>query len=313
MAGMTWANLVDPGNGMISVLVILFGEWFLFMAAAWYLEQVFASGTGNRKHPLFILDWLRQDAKAAVNARLNAQAANAAPAADEPEDVAEGGWSGAGGGAVEGGSSREPRASDAGPPRPRAPPASRSARPTLLPPFGPPPRTRARQGPDRLRGQPHHREGPQEDLPGAGRTAAQGGGRGRGGAGQAAGFGVGTGCLPCRCVRAVAPAPQADRPAALVLRAPPLQLAVRQLNLAIEKGECFGLLGPNGAGKSTSINMMVREGAEAGRRRRPQALGTLWVTGTARAPRPLPRPALAPRPGPLSTPSPPPLPPTTAP
>jgi ABC-type uncharacterized transport system ATPase subunit len=37
-----------------------------------------------------------------------------------------------------------------------------------------------------------------------------------------------------------------------------LQLAVRQLNLAIEKGECFGLLGPNGAGKSTSINMMVR-------------------------------------------------------
>jgi ABC-type multidrug transport system ATPase subunit len=33
---------------------------------------------------------------------------------------------------------------------------------------------------------------------------------------------------------------------------------VRQLNLAIEKGECFGLLGPNGAGKSTSINMMVR-------------------------------------------------------
>jgi ABC-type multidrug transport system ATPase subunit len=37
----------------------------------------------------------------------------------------------------------------------------------------------------------------------------------------------------------------------------PPKLAVRQLNLAIEKGECFGLLGPNGAGKSTSINMMV--------------------------------------------------------
>ncbi len=36
-----------------------------------------------------------------------------------------------------------------------------------------------------------------------------------------------------------------------------LQLAVRTLSLAIEKGECFGLLGPNGAGKSTSINMMV--------------------------------------------------------
>jgi ABC-type multidrug transport system ATPase subunit len=37
-----------------------------------------------------------------------------------------------------------------------------------------------------------------------------------------------------------------------------LQLAVRTLNLGIERGECFGLLGPNGAGKSTSINMMVR-------------------------------------------------------
>lgn len=36
-----------------------------------------------------------------------------------------------------------------------------------------------------------------------------------------------------------------------------LQLAVRQLDLAIAAGECFGLLGPNGAGKSTSISMLV--------------------------------------------------------
>lgn len=35
------------------------------------------------------------------------------------------------------------------------------------------------------------------------------------------------------------------------------QLAVRRLDLGIERGECFGLLGPNGAGKSTSINMLV--------------------------------------------------------
>ena len=32
---------------------------------------------------------------------------------------------------------------------------------------------------------------------------------------------------------------------------------MRELSLAIGKGEVFGLLGPNGAGKSTSINMMV--------------------------------------------------------
>ena len=58
--GMGFANLVDPGNGMVTAWAILFGEWFLFMAGAWYLEQVFASGTGNRRHPLFFLDFLRK-------------------------------------------------------------------------------------------------------------------------------------------------------------------------------------------------------------------------------------------------------------
>jgi ABC-2 type transport system ATP-binding protein len=32
--------------------------------------------------------------------------------------------------------------------------------------------------------------------------------------------------------------------------------AVRGLNLAIERGECFGLLGPNGAGKTTTIEIL---------------------------------------------------------
>ncbi|GFR42619.1 hypothetical protein Agub_g3550 [Astrephomene gubernaculifera] len=35
------------------------------------------------------------------------------------------------------------------------------------------------------------------------------------------------------------------------------RLAVRDLTLAIERGECFGLLGPNGAGKTTAINMLT--------------------------------------------------------
>lgn len=35
------------------------------------------------------------------------------------------------------------------------------------------------------------------------------------------------------------------------------KVAVRDLNLAVERGECFGLLGPNGAGKTTSITMLV--------------------------------------------------------
>lgn len=36
-----------------------------------------------------------------------------------------------------------------------------------------------------------------------------------------------------------------------------LQVAVRQLDLAVAQNECFGLLGPNGAGKSSSIAMLV--------------------------------------------------------
>ncbi|GBG75008.1 hypothetical protein CBR_g19522 [Chara braunii] len=37
----------------------------------------------------------------------------------------------------------------------------------------------------------------------------------------------------------------------------PEKVAVRELSLAVRRGECFGMLGPNGAGKTTSINMMI--------------------------------------------------------
>jgi hypothetical protein len=53
--GMTWKDLRDPTNGVVGVWIILAAEWVWFMGLAWYLEQVFASGTGNRKHPLFFL------------------------------------------------------------------------------------------------------------------------------------------------------------------------------------------------------------------------------------------------------------------
>src|SRR3954463_8998047 len=36
---------------------------------------------------------------------------------------------------------------------------------------------------------------------------------------------------------------------------PPVE-AVRELDLAVEEGECFGLLGPNGAGKTTTLEIM---------------------------------------------------------
>jgi hypothetical protein len=53
--GMTFKDLRDPQNGVVGVWIILAAEWVWFMGLAWYLEQVFASGTGNRKHPLFFL------------------------------------------------------------------------------------------------------------------------------------------------------------------------------------------------------------------------------------------------------------------
>ena len=37
----------------------------------------------------------------------------------------------------------------------------------------------------------------------------------------------------------------------------PEKVAVRNLSLAVERGEVFGLLGPNGAGKTTTINMLI--------------------------------------------------------
>ncbi|KIZ07740.1 hypothetical protein MNEG_0209 [Monoraphidium neglectum] len=133
--GISFSTLSEPGNGLKTVWAILIVEWFVFIALAWYLEQVFASGTGNRRHPLFFLDCFRKGHKAAANARLQAQAQEVSPITEQADDV-----------------------------------AAEHARVNALVDY-------------------------------------------------------------------------AGNPIIL--------------NLAIEKGECFGLLGPNGAGKSTSINMMV--------------------------------------------------------
>jgi len=48
-------------------------------------------------------------------------------------------------------------------------------------------------------------------------------------------------------------------------------LAVDDVNLEIEEGECFGLLGPNGAGKTTLIRMIIAAS--------PPTRGDIWVLG----------------------------------
>lgn len=53
--GMTWSKLGDPNNQVPIVMIIFAVEWIVFMAAAWYLEQVIPTGIGIPRHPLFFL------------------------------------------------------------------------------------------------------------------------------------------------------------------------------------------------------------------------------------------------------------------
>ena len=48
-------------------------------------------------------------------------------------------------------------------------------------------------------------------------------------------------------------------------------LAVDDVNLEVEEGECFGLLGPNGAGKTSLIRMIIAVS--------PPAKGDIWIMG----------------------------------
>ncbi|KAF6264708.1 hypothetical protein COO60DRAFT_1482014 [Scenedesmus sp. NREL 46B-D3] len=174
--GMAFSNLRDAGNGMTTAWLILGVEWVVFMAAAWYLEQVFASGTGNRRHPLFFLEGLR-------------------------------GW-------LRGGKGRQPRA------------ASVVSSSSML-------RVAATSSAAGGAGCCRAAEEP-EDVA-AERLRVEG----------LADYEANP--IVVRHLNKTYPG----------LDGQPPKLAVRTLNLGIERGECFGLLGPNGAGKSTSINMMV--------------------------------------------------------
>ncbi|XP_050871002.1 ABC transporter A family member 6 [Lathyrus oleraceus] len=51
--GMRWHDLSDSANGMKEVLIIMFAEWIVVLFVAYYIDQVFSTGSGKR--PLFFL------------------------------------------------------------------------------------------------------------------------------------------------------------------------------------------------------------------------------------------------------------------
>jgi hypothetical protein len=51
--GMRWQDLSDNTNGMKEVLIIMFAEWIVVLFVAYYIDQVFSTGSG--KSPLFFL------------------------------------------------------------------------------------------------------------------------------------------------------------------------------------------------------------------------------------------------------------------
>jgi len=81
--GISWAKIAwsaDVPGGMSRVMLIFFIESLFIHALAFWLDQVYSSGSGVKRHPLFFLDGLLKEQ---VQARLDA----AARAADLPAEA----------------------------------------------------------------------------------------------------------------------------------------------------------------------------------------------------------------------------------
>ncbi|KAF9671484.1 hypothetical protein SADUNF_Sadunf12G0052500 [Salix dunnii] len=56
--GMKWGNMSDSENGMSDVMIIMLLEWLAVLCIAYYVDQVFASGSG--KNPKYLLQKFRK-------------------------------------------------------------------------------------------------------------------------------------------------------------------------------------------------------------------------------------------------------------
>ena len=95
--GISWAKIgwsVDQPGGMSRVMVIFLVESLFIHALAYYLDQVYSSGSGVKRHPLFFLDscmrgqLAERQARAAAELRVAEEEAAATAGEDEPDVVA---------------------------------------------------------------------------------------------------------------------------------------------------------------------------------------------------------------------------------
>ncbi|KAB5531930.1 hypothetical protein DKX38_018600 [Salix brachista] len=56
--GMKWGNMSDSENGMSDVMIIMLLEWLAVLCIAYYVDQIFASGSG--KNPKYLLQKFRK-------------------------------------------------------------------------------------------------------------------------------------------------------------------------------------------------------------------------------------------------------------
>jgi len=56
--GMKWGNLSASENGMRDVMIIMLLEWLALLFIAYYVDQVFSSGSG--KNPKYLLQKFRK-------------------------------------------------------------------------------------------------------------------------------------------------------------------------------------------------------------------------------------------------------------
>lgn len=58
-----WRDIWVEKQGLLNVLLIMFGEWVILLMIAFYFDQVLSIGSGVRKHPLWFMRCVNSERK----------------------------------------------------------------------------------------------------------------------------------------------------------------------------------------------------------------------------------------------------------